>query len=121
MILFPGPCLSFVEGLGGAMPRHPFAFVLPLVLCISAAAFGDTLNLGFISYAVLSPADVGTPGINVFNIANFTGDPLSAGFALPPDFPVFTALTFFGSNLTLFDSGPPVVVPLGPIQPGPIT
>ena len=40
------------------MPRHRFAFVLPLVLCISTAAFGDTLNLGSVSYDVLIPEAV---------------------------------------------------------------
>ena len=53
-----------------------------------------------------------------FNISNFTGDPLLAGFALPPDFPVLDFLTFSNSSLTLNSGGVSTVISLGDIGPG---
>jgi hypothetical protein len=101
--------------------RYLFNVVLLLVSAFSTPAGAARLNLGFISYDVLIPSDIGTPGVNVFNVSNFTGDPLAGGFALPPDFPAFAALTLVGSSLTLDDGGPPNIVPLGNIGPGPMT
>ena len=79
----------------------------------------DIINLGFISYDQLVPPGTG-PGVNAFDISNFTGDPLGGGFALPPDFPVYTFLTFTNASLTLND-GSPMMIDLGAIAPGPLT
>jgi hypothetical protein len=89
--------------------------VAALFFCCTSYALGESINLGLISFDVLIP---GSPngGVNVFNISNFTGDPGSGGFALPPDFPVYTFLTFINGSLTL-PGGPPVI-PLGDIGPG---
>jgi hypothetical protein len=78
----------------------------------------DTVNIGVISFDVLIPGGPGSPGVDVFDISNLTGDPASGGFALPPDFPVLSSLTLFGSTLTLMDGGAPLVVALGDIGPG---
>jgi hypothetical protein len=91
----------------------------PLLLALSfpALSFCTTVYVGLITFDVLIPAGAG-PGVNVFNISNFTGDPGSGGFALPPDFPVFTGLTFLSCSLTLDDGVSPFVVPLGDLGPG---
>ncbi len=83
-----------------------------------AAAFCSTLNIGLISFDVLIPGDINTPGVNVFNISNFTGDPGSGGFALPPDFPAFDSLIFLSASLTLTGGASPLVIPLGDLGPG---
>ena len=81
-------------------------FVL-LFFLSPAAAFATLVNLGVLSFDVLIPGDVGSPGTNVFDAANLTGDPSVGGFALPPDFPVYTAVTFKNSILTLWSGGGP--------------
>jgi hypothetical protein len=54
--------------------------------------------------------------VNAFNISNFTGI-----FDPPPDFPASTALTLMDAALTPDPgSGPPQVIPLGDIGPGPL-
>ncbi len=58
--------------------------------------------------------------MNVFTLANLTGDPGDSGFSLPPDFPVFTAATFQNASLTLFDDLGNALTPisLGSVAPG---
>lgn len=86
------------------------------VMLLVTRAYAEPIHyLGFISYDVLVPGAPEAPGVNIFNISNFTGDPLLAGFGLPPDFDVFTFLTFRNSTLSI-DGGPPVA--LGDISPG---
>jgi hypothetical protein len=102
----------------GVRPHIRAALLLLVVLLLPTLALGDTFNIGLISYDVLIPGDANTPGTNVFNISNFTGDPASGGFALPPDFPVIDALTFLNSSLTLMNGGSPLVIPLGDLGPG---
>lgn len=93
--------------------------VFSLYLLFPCAGFCNTvINIGLISFDVSIPGDMNTPGANVFNILNFTGDPSSGGFALPPDFPVMDSLTFLNSSLTLMSGGPPLVIPLGDLGPG---
>src|SRR5689334_22198339 len=84
MILSSNPAKSLGRG-GRAMPRLGVV-VCAMALLFPVAALCDTVNIGFISYDVFIPGGAGTPGTNVFNISNFTGDPSSGGFALPPDF-----------------------------------
>ena len=93
--------------------------VLSLFLGCSTAAFSETINLGIISFDVLTPGNGISPGVNVFNITNLTGDPLLSGFALPSDFPVFTSVIIMGATLTLEDGGAPTVIGLSAIDPGP--
>ena len=90
---------------------------LALMLLFPAFSFCTTVNVGFISFDVLIPAGAG-PGVNVFNISNFTGDPGSGGFALPPDFPAFTGLTFLSASLIVDNGVSPNVIPLGNLGPG---
>src|SRR6266849_5796077 len=93
-------------------------FILILIpLLLPSAAVCDTVLVGLITYDVFIPSGA-TPGTNVFNISNFTGDPLLGGFALPPDSPVLNFLTFFNSSLTLMSGGSPLVIPLGNLGPG---
>src|SRR4051794_31074552 len=99
---------------------RPAVIVLLLLVIFSTAASADTINLGLISFDVLLPADGGNPGANSFNIVNFTGNPSSGGFALPPDFPAFTALPFLVSSLTVTSGGSSAGIPLGIIPSGPI-
>ena len=102
------------------MPRWSSpVFFLSIVLLLSpTAAFCDTVNIGLISFDVFIPGDINTPGVDVFNIYNFTGDPSSGGFALPPDFPAMESLTFLSSSLTLMSGGSPLAIPLGDLGPG---
>ena len=91
--------------------------LLLLSLCLGAPAEGSTINLGLISFDVFIPAGAG-PGVNAFNLSNFTGDPGGGGFALPPDFPVFTGVTFLNASLTLAHESVTDVVLLGDLLPG---
>ena len=97
--------------------RYPLAICL---LTLSSLTSAGTINIGLLTFDVLIPGDIGAPGVNAFNIANLTQDPAAGGFALPPDFPVFTGLTLNNSTLTIQPSGPgaPLVVSLGDIGPG---
>ena len=71
----------------------------------------DLVNLGVVSFDNLIPAPP-SPGVNAFDVSNFTD-----GFALPPDFPSLTAVTFKNSTLKLFGNGTQII-PLGDIGPG---
>jgi hypothetical protein len=71
-----------------------------------------------ISFEVLIPGDGATPGTNVFNIFNFTGDPNSGGYALPLDFPVLDPLILMNCSLTLTSAGQPTIIALGDLGPG---
>lgn len=89
------------------------AFACAFVALCPSVAFGNTINVGLISYDPFIPGDGGAPGTNFFNILNLT-----SAFALPPDFPVLDSLTFLNSSLTLTSGGAPLVVALGDIGPG---
>jgi len=89
------------------------------ILCAPAPGHADTLNLGVLSFDVLVPGAPDAPGVNVFDIANLTGDTSGGGFALPPDFPALTFLTFLNSSITLtFSDSSQQVIFLGDIDPG---
>jgi hypothetical protein len=104
------------------MPRWAgCVFSLLISLLVTTPAVADTIAIGLLSFDVLIPGGPGIPGVNVFNISNLTGNPASGGFALAPDFPVFSSLTLLGSTLTLMDGGAPLVVTLGDIGPGALT
>ena len=100
------------------MPRF-LQLLAPMVLLLlyPTPSFCATLHVGLISFDVLIPAGAG-PGINVFNISNLTGDSGSGGFALPPDFSVFTTLTFLNASLTVDDGVSPVLIALVDLAPG---
>lgn len=89
-------------------------------ICLLFPSIGlcDKVNVGLISFDVLIAGDTNTPGVNVFDTFNFTGDPALGGFALPPDFPVLDSVIFLNSSLTLLNSGSPLVIPLGDLGPG---
>jgi hypothetical protein len=57
-----------------------------------------TLNIGLLSFDVPIPP-AGSPGVNVFDVYNFAGDPNLSGYALPPDFPVLTFVTLQNASL----------------------
>jgi PEP-CTERM motif len=99
--------------------RSPLLSLLPLFF--AAIAQGSVINIGLISFDVLSAATSNSPQVDVFNITNFTGDPAIGGFDLPPDFPVATLLTFTMSTLTIVDNTGTHIIPLGDIGPGPLT
>jgi hypothetical protein len=94
-------------------PRLYKLFGATLVFC--AALQADMVPVGFISFDVLTSGTSNSTGVDAFDIFNFTGDPNSGGFALPPDFPVVTPLTFTVSSLML--TGMPMIS-LGDIAPG---
>lgn len=78
----------------------------------------DVFNLGVVSFVTAIPGALGLAGVNTFDIDNFTGDPITGGFALPPDFPSLTAVTFKNSSLTVQIGNTKQVILLGDIGPG---
>jgi hypothetical protein len=86
---------------------------LASVLLMAAPANAGTIALGVFSFDNLIP-DGATPGVNVFDVANFTG----ATWGLPPDFPVSDELTFQDVTLTLEGDMGTQQFDLGDIDPG---
>src|SRR5580658_962477 len=87
--------------------------LLIAALLSPASAAAEMVNLGLFSFDNLIP-DGDTPGVNVFDISNYTG-----AFDLPPDLPVATGVTFQNAVLTVdFDGGGSQIVDLGDIGPG---
>jgi hypothetical protein len=83
---------------------------------IPASAIASTINLGVFSFDNLIP-DGATPGVNIFDIGNFTG-----AFDLPPDLPVATSVTLQNAVLTVdIDGGGSQQITLGDIGPGVFT
>jgi hypothetical protein len=82
-----------------------------------ATAHAD-LALGILSFDEFILGAPGSPGVNAFNIANFSGDPAMGGNALPPTFPVLTSVTFLDSSLALVSDGVITTLSLGDIGPG---
>lgn len=97
---------------------HRLAMTLFVSLLLSSQAFAGLVNLGTLSFNTLIPANPPDPGVNAFSISNFTGDPNSGGFALPPDFNVYTAVTFLNSVLTIVIGGVSQNILLGDLAPG---
>ncbi len=92
--------------------------LLIALLASAAVGYASTANIGVISFDVLISGTPGAPGVNAFDISDLTGDPGAGGFALPPDFPVFTSLTFTLTGLALVGSGGTQNISLGSIVPG---
>jgi hypothetical protein len=92
------------------------ALLLALII-LPGSALAD-ITVGFISFDNLIPGAPGSPGVNAFNIANFSGDPAAGGDALPPTFPILTPVTFLNSSLALTSDGATVNLALGDIGPG---
>lgn len=95
-----------------------FIQVLPTVLSGFALflgcapdARGDIVNIGILSFDVLIPTAGLSPGVNIFDIYNFTGDPNLSGYALPPDFPVLTFVTLQNASLLFDGTGSPITLP----------
>jgi MprA protease rhombosortase-interaction domain-containing protein len=81
------------------------------VLACAVSANAAPVAIGTLSYDEFIPG-----ATNAFNINNFTD-----AFALPPDFPVLTALTFSGAALHVVEEdGSEFDVALGDIAPGPL-
>jgi hypothetical protein len=92
------------------------AVFLGLMLWVSLPGWADSIPIGVLSFDVFTPLANGSPGVNAFNISNFTGT-----FDLPPDLPASTALTFLNAILTVDpNGGPPQAISLGDIGPGPL-
>jgi hypothetical protein len=93
------------------MSRASLVVALALVFLLPTVGFGDSITLGFISFDTLLPGGP-SPGVNAFNIYNFTNG------LLAPDFPVLDPITFFNSSVTLMKGGGATVIALGEIDPG---
>lgn len=90
--------------------------ILGWILFSTVAAWAGPAAVGTLSFDVFIPPSGGTPGVNAFNISNFTG-----AFALPPGFPVSTAVSFNTASLMLtLQGGSTQTVPLGNLVPGPL-
>ena len=89
-------------------------FILAVLCLFSATVRADIVDLGMLSYNTFIPAGNGSPGVDAFNLVNFTG-----AFSLPPDFPVVDDVTFQSAVLTLTLSDlSQEVFDLGDIGPG---
>jgi hypothetical protein len=91
---------------------------LLLMLALAAVASAAPIGLGVVSFDVLIPGGLGAPGVNAFTVSNLTGDPTASGFALPPDFPAITPLTFRSASLKLNGAAGVQTVSLGDLGPG---
>jgi hypothetical protein len=90
---------------------------LLLAVWIHPAA-ADTVPLGVLSYDTYFNVGTGAT-VGAFNVANFVGDPALSGFALPPNFNVFTFLNINNATLTLTGlSAPSLPISIGSIGPG---
>jgi hypothetical protein len=89
-----------------------FTFLAPALLR------ADVFDLGVVGFATAIQGAPGLPGVDTFDIDNFTGDPSMGGFALPPDFPSLTPVTFKNSFLTIQIGNTKQVIPLGDVGPG---
>jgi hypothetical protein len=120
LLFVPSPLLKRQEDLNprrGAMCRLGIAVVL-LMMLFASVACADLVPIGLLSFELVIPGTSGSPGVNGFTVANLTGDPAFNGFALPPDFPVLSDVTFLSSTLTLTTGSIPHVYNLGEIGPG---
>lgn len=90
--------------------------ILVVIALAASPLSGEIVNIGVFSFNNLNPGVSGSPGINDFEIDNFTG----SLFGLPPDFPVADSITFDGVQATLFPSGggSSQTISLGDLAPG---
>jgi hypothetical protein len=99
--------------------RHTFVIgcLLASGLLAPAAIQAATIPLGVVSFNTLIPSAPGSPGVNDFEVDNFTG-----ANSLPPDFPASDPVTFLGSSIELFPKiGAPTTIMLGDLAPGTYT
>ena len=89
-----------------------------IVVATQISAIAATVSSGFLAFDTLIPGVPGSPGINVFTINNLTGDPGAGGFALPPDFPVVTSVTFKNARLAVVSSSGTENIVLGDLMTG---
>jgi hypothetical protein len=89
-----------------------------IVIALLAPSLAQaSIDLGVLSFNTLIPGAPNSPGLNDFEIDNFTG-----ASDLPPDFPVSGPLTFDNSSLLLtFQGGSRQTVLLGDLAPGSYT
>jgi hypothetical protein len=97
------------------MKRH-IIFMLASVLLASAVARADQITVGLLSFDVFIPSSGTTPGVNAFDIFNFTG-PVYGPTVGPPY--AADPLTLDNASLTVdFRGGSSQVIKLGNIGPG---
>lgn len=68
-----------------------------VALCLALTVAKADVFVGVFSYDTFIPAGDGAPGVDAFNVANFTGS-----FGLPPDFPAADDLIFQSASINLF-------------------
>ena len=91
-----------------------WAFVLVSPACAQAAQ----VAIGVISFDNFIPASAASPGVNTFTISNLTGNPTASGFALPPDFPIYSALILENLQLTVLSGSGSISFQVGDVGPG---
>ena len=92
------------------MGRATWLVVVAVVFVFPTACFADSIPLGYISFDTLIPGGA-SPGVNNFNIFNFTNGLLAS------DFPVLNSIVFLNSSLTVISEGISSVYALGDIAP----
>ncbi len=87
--------------------------LLAMGACLVTAA---PVYVGVIAFNELIPSAPGAPGVNVFDIQNFTG-----AYSFPPDLPVVSDLTILSASLQLYQGATLYdTLLLGDIGPGPL-
>jgi hypothetical protein len=92
-------------------------WMVTLLVSLATGSQAATIPIGFLSFDVLIPSAEDAPGVNLFSIANFTGDPATGGFG-SEDFPIFSSIGFTDSTLTVVADGASTVFSMGSIGPG---
>jgi hypothetical protein len=92
-----------------------------LALCLLAAgaaapARASVINLGMFSFVTIDPGGAPIERTIGFEIDDYTGEQ-----AIPPDFPVVTAVTFTDLSLTWYADGNHVSISLPDTEPGTTT
>jgi len=104
------------------MTRSPWRLCALLFLGFwTQGAKADQVPIGVFSYDPFQYNSSGNLITTAFNVSNYTGNPAQGGFALPPDFNIFTFLSISNATLTLQGSSAPLSpISIGNIGPGPL-
>jgi|SRR5271163_2431101 len=78
-----------------------FLVMAALLAVVGTTASADTIDLGTLNFDPFIADVPGFPGVNTFDVSNYTGDPNLGGNAFPPFFPVLTFVNFNDLSLSV--------------------
>lgn len=88
-----------------------------LVSIVLTSAGATPIAIGLVSFDELIPGAPGE-GVNYVSILNLTGDPGTGGWAIEPDFPVYSMIEFRDLKLTVSIGGSTADYSLPNLMPG---